>query len=83
MQLNAYLEQVLHSKVKVPNDLLVINAKNLTTKVNKTLADMNELVWLVTRVVYLMEPSPPLVSVAAEGLNDDGWIGWKDDDGGF
>ncbi|GKB47614.1 hypothetical protein Tco_0898367, partial [Tanacetum coccineum] len=44
MQLISYLEQVLHPTVKVPDDILVVNAKNLTSKVNKTLADMNELV---------------------------------------
>ncbi|GJS85991.1 hypothetical protein Tco_0752532 [Tanacetum coccineum] len=37
----------MHSKVKVPNDLLVVNAKDLIAKVNRSLADMNELVWFL------------------------------------
>ncbi|GJR52042.1 hypothetical protein Tco_1402563 [Tanacetum coccineum] len=67
MQLISYLEQVLHSTMKVPNDLFVINAKYLTNKVNRTSSDMNELVGLVKRVVRLMKSSPPPVNVAAEG----------------
>ncbi|GKA26600.1 hypothetical protein Tco_0712709 [Tanacetum coccineum] len=57
MQLISYLEQVLHSIVKVTDDILVVNAKNLTSKVNRTLADMNELVGLVSRVVLLIKTS--------------------------
>ncbi|GJY04118.1 hypothetical protein Tco_0370058 [Tanacetum coccineum] len=52
---------------QVPFDLLVVNAKNLTTKVNKTSTDMNELVGLVSRVVQLIETSPSPVNAAAEG----------------
>ncbi|GJU94513.1 hypothetical protein Tco_1319269 [Tanacetum coccineum] len=41
MQLISHLKQILHSTVKVPDDILVINAKNLTSKINMTLEDMN------------------------------------------
>ncbi|GJZ91652.1 hypothetical protein Tco_0663579 [Tanacetum coccineum] len=37
----------MHSTVKVPNDLLVVNVKDLIAKVNRSLADMNELVWFL------------------------------------
>ncbi|GJX37705.1 hypothetical protein Tco_0251008 [Tanacetum coccineum] len=67
MQLIAYLEQILHSIVKVPNDILVVSAQHLTSKVNRTLADIKKLVGLVSRVVQLMETSAPCANATTEG----------------
>ncbi|GJU99262.1 hypothetical protein Tco_1328533 [Tanacetum coccineum] len=47
MQLINYIETILHSSVKVPWDILVVDAKHLKTKVEKTSADLHELVELV------------------------------------
>ncbi|GJZ48312.1 hypothetical protein Tco_0602144 [Tanacetum coccineum] len=80
MQLISYLEQVLHSTVKVPDDLLVVNAKNLMTKVNRTSADINELVGLVTKVVQLIESSPPPDSVVA--VTPPNWVAGEYGSGG-
>ncbi|GKA08171.1 hypothetical protein Tco_0687502 [Tanacetum coccineum] len=66
----SYLEQVLHFTVKVPNDILVVNAINFTSQVNRTSTDMNELVGLVSRVLQLMKTSSLHVSVIAEGENE-------------
>nr|GEX33582.1 hypothetical protein [Tanacetum cinerariifolium] len=57
-------------EVKVPNDFLVVNAKNLVAKVNQTSTDINEMVGMVSRAVQLMETSPPPISVVAEGEKD-------------
>ncbi|GKA99328.1 hypothetical protein Tco_0827265 [Tanacetum coccineum] len=70
MQMISYLEQVLHSTVKVPNDILVVNAINFTSQVNRTSTNMNELVGSVSRVVQLMKTSSPHVSAIAEGENE-------------
>ncbi|GKE97213.1 hypothetical protein Tco_1582068 [Tanacetum coccineum] len=70
MQMISYLEQVLHSTVKVPNDILVVNAINFTSQVNRTSTNMNELVGLVSRVVQLMKTSSPHVSAIVEGENE-------------
>ncbi|GJU97024.1 hypothetical protein Tco_1326295 [Tanacetum coccineum] len=60
-----YMEQMLHSTVKIPIDLLpgIVTAKNLTIMVNKTSADMNELVGLVSRILHFMESTPPPVNI--------------------
>ncbi|GJX64702.1 hypothetical protein Tco_0299045 [Tanacetum coccineum] len=41
----------------IPNDVLMVNAKHLRTKVDRTLADIHELVRLVSHVVNLMDAS--------------------------
>ncbi|GJV50186.1 hypothetical protein Tco_1440398 [Tanacetum coccineum] len=46
MQLINYIEQILHSSVKAPRDILVVNAKHLQNKMDRTLADLHELVEL-------------------------------------
>ncbi|GKE42543.1 hypothetical protein Tco_1469827 [Tanacetum coccineum] len=64
-----YMEQMLHSTVKIPIDLLpgIVTAKNLTIMVNKTSADMNELVGLVSWILHFMESTPPPVNIVAKG----------------
>ncbi|GJV72458.1 hypothetical protein Tco_1492453 [Tanacetum coccineum] len=69
MQLISYMKQVIHSTVKVPNNILVVNAKSLTSQVNRTSTDMNELVRLISRDVQLMETSALPVNVDDEGEN--------------
>ncbi|GJU89191.1 hypothetical protein Tco_1301614 [Tanacetum coccineum] len=59
--------QILHSSVKVPRDILVVNAKHLQTKVDITSADLHELVGLVSRVVNLRDTLAPSANVAAKG----------------
>ncbi|GKE46670.1 hypothetical protein Tco_1477928, partial [Tanacetum coccineum] len=69
MQLIMYIEQILHSTVKIPTNLLleIVTTKNITTMVNKTSADMTGLVELVSRIACNMDTSPPPFSVAAKG----------------
>ncbi|GJR51732.1 hypothetical protein Tco_1402253 [Tanacetum coccineum] len=42
MQLIQYLEQMVHSTVQIPRDILVVNAKQLQIKVEKNAADIHE-----------------------------------------
>ncbi|GJW09431.1 putative reverse transcriptase domain-containing protein [Tanacetum coccineum] len=54
------------NKLEIPRDILVVNAKNLQTKVDKTSIDMHELVGLMSRVVNLMDISALPASATAE-----------------
>nr|GEV00255.1 hypothetical protein [Tanacetum cinerariifolium] len=67
MQLIQYMEQMHHSFVKVPRDILVVNAKHLQTKVDRTLANLYELDGLVSMVMNLMDTSAPSANFAHEG----------------
>nr|GFC72409.1 hypothetical protein [Tanacetum cinerariifolium] len=67
MQLIMYIEQILHSSVKVHRDILVVNAKNLQTKVDKTLANLHKMVELVTQLVRIVDSVAPPVNAATEG----------------
>ncbi|GJX58938.1 hypothetical protein Tco_0290328 [Tanacetum coccineum] len=51
-------------------DVLVVNAKHLQTKIDRTSIDLHDLVGMVSRVVNLMDPSTPSVNVATEGENE-------------
>ncbi|GJS02844.1 hypothetical protein Tco_0319352 [Tanacetum coccineum] len=70
MQLINYIEQIHHSFVKVPKDILVVNAKHLQTKVDRTSADLHELVELVSQLVKLMDTSTPFTNATVEGEKD-------------
>ncbi|GKE02521.1 hypothetical protein Tco_1390504 [Tanacetum coccineum] len=48
----------------------MVNAQHLTTKVNRTSANMIELVGLMSRIVQRMETSAPPASATAEGENE-------------
>nr|GEW31128.1 NBS-containing resistance-like protein [Tanacetum cinerariifolium] len=63
------LKGILHFIVKIPTDLLleIVTTKDITTMVNKTLADMTELVELVSKIACNMDTSPPPFSVVVEG----------------
>ncbi|GJR69565.1 hypothetical protein Tco_0015630 [Tanacetum coccineum] len=63
----SYLEQLVHSTVKVPRDIMVINAKQLQTKVEKNDADIFELVELTREIVKLMELAPAFNTASAKG----------------
>ncbi|GJX24231.1 hypothetical protein Tco_0228676 [Tanacetum coccineum] len=71
MQLINYMEQILHSSVKVPKDILVVNVKHLHTKVDKTSADVNELVGLVSRTIEVptLAQEEPQTADASDGQN--------------
>ncbi|GJW80162.1 hypothetical protein Tco_0144137 [Tanacetum coccineum] len=58
MQLIQYLEQLVHSQVRVPRDIMVINAKQLQTKVEKSATNICELVELTKEIVRLMNLAP-------------------------
>ncbi|GKB84164.1 hypothetical protein Tco_0956436, partial [Tanacetum coccineum] len=70
MQLIQYMEQMLHSSVKLPRDILVVNSKHLQTKVDRTLANLYELVGWVSRVMNLMDTSAPSANAAVEEENE-------------
>ncbi|GKA57421.1 hypothetical protein Tco_0756609 [Tanacetum coccineum] len=58
MQLIKYIEQIIHSSIKVPRDILVVNAKHLQTKVDKTFVDLHELVDLVSQLMKIISMVP-------------------------
>ncbi|GJS41670.1 hypothetical protein Tco_0566713 [Tanacetum coccineum] len=70
MQLIQYLEQLVHSQVRVLRDIMVINAKQLQTKVEKNAADISKLVELTTEIVRLMDLAPSFNMMAAKGEKD-------------
>ncbi|GJV80127.1 hypothetical protein Tco_1515997 [Tanacetum coccineum] len=63
MQLIQYLEKMLHSTVQIPRDILVVNAKQLQTKVENNAADIHKLVELVHEIMRLID----LVPASAKG----------------
>ncbi|GKD01038.1 hypothetical protein Tco_1171312 [Tanacetum coccineum] len=67
LEIRSYLEQLVHSTVKVPRDIMVINAKQLQTKVEKNDADIFELVELTRKIVKLMELSPAFNTTTTKG----------------
>ncbi|GJW62638.1 retrovirus-related pol polyprotein from transposon TNT 1-94 [Tanacetum coccineum] len=62
LQLIKYLEQMVHSQVRVPRDIMVINAKQLQTKIKKNVSDILKFVDLIRGLVWLdpivMVPTP-------------------------
>ncbi|GJV15598.1 retrovirus-related pol polyprotein from transposon TNT 1-94 [Tanacetum coccineum] len=58
---------MLHSTVKVPRDILVVKAQHLQTKLERTSADLHELVELVRQLVRIVDSLAPLVNAATEG----------------
>nr|GFB75515.1 hypothetical protein [Tanacetum cinerariifolium] len=62
-----YIKQMLHSTVKVPRDILVVNAQHLQTKVEKTSADLHELVEVVCKLVRIVNSVAPPVNTATGG----------------
>nr|GEX03399.1 hypothetical protein [Tanacetum cinerariifolium] len=67
MQMIKYIEQIMHSTVKVPKDIMVINAQHLRTKVEMTAANLHELVRLVFQLVQIVDSVAPPISVATKG----------------
>ncbi|GJS92362.1 hypothetical protein Tco_0799330 [Tanacetum coccineum] len=69
MQLIKYIEQIMHSTVKIPTHLLpeIMISNNLSSIVNETSTDMTELVDMISHLVRNMDTSPPPLSVASEG----------------
>ncbi|GKC38524.1 hypothetical protein Tco_1050908 [Tanacetum coccineum] len=53
------MPEVLNTSVLKPIDILVVDAKHLQTKVDRTSTDLHEMVRLVSRVVNLMDTSAP------------------------
>nr|GEW87159.1 hypothetical protein [Tanacetum cinerariifolium] len=60
-------DKILHSSVKVAKYILVVNAKHLYTKVERTSNDLHELVELVTQLVRIVDLVSPPVNAATEG----------------
>ncbi|GKC22445.1 hypothetical protein Tco_1024595, partial [Tanacetum coccineum] len=52
---------------KVPRDILVVNAKHLQTKLDRTSNDIHELVELVTQLVRTIDSVAPPTNVATKG----------------
>ncbi|GJV84391.1 hypothetical protein Tco_1524289 [Tanacetum coccineum] len=65
-QLIKYIKQILHSTVKVPRDIMVVNAQHLQTKVEKNASDLHELVELVCQLVCIIDSVAPPVNAATE-----------------
>ncbi|GJS09607.1 hypothetical protein Tco_0366403 [Tanacetum coccineum] len=70
MQRINYIEQILHSSVKVPKDILVINDKHLQTKVERTSTDLHELVGLGFQLVRIMDSVAPSANASTDGEKD-------------
>nr|GEU74684.1 retrovirus-related Pol polyprotein from transposon TNT 1-94 [Tanacetum cinerariifolium] len=58
--------KILHSSVKVPRDILVVNANHLHTKVDRTLVDLHELLGLVSQLVRIVDSVAPPANAATE-----------------
>nr|GEV30396.1 hypothetical protein [Tanacetum cinerariifolium] len=58
--------KILHSSVKVPRDILAVNAKHLHTKVDRTLVDLHELLGLVSQLVRIVDSVAPPANAATE-----------------
>ncbi|GJS46418.1 hypothetical protein Tco_0596539 [Tanacetum coccineum] len=67
MQLINYIEKILHLSMKVPRDILVVNAKHLQTKVDRTFVDLHELVDLVSQFVKIIGSTVPSAKATVEG----------------
>ncbi|GJW45073.1 hypothetical protein Tco_0073872 [Tanacetum coccineum] len=55
------------NKLETQRDILVVNAKNLQTKVDRTLDDLYKLVRLVPRIMNLMDTSTPSTNATTKG----------------
>ncbi|GJT89647.1 hypothetical protein Tco_1078492 [Tanacetum coccineum] len=60
-------DSIIHSSVKVPRDILTVNAKHLQTKVDKISADLHEMIYLVSQLVRIVDSVTPSFNAAAEG----------------
>ncbi|GJT39131.1 retrovirus-related pol polyprotein from transposon TNT 1-94 [Tanacetum coccineum] len=61
------LDQSIHKNVRDKLAEVVVLLRHLTTKVDMTLADMNELVGLVSHVMNLMDATTPPTNATVEG----------------
>ncbi|GJY59882.1 hypothetical protein Tco_0459774 [Tanacetum coccineum] len=64
--------EILHSFVKVPKDILVVNVKPLQIKVDRTLVDLHELIELVSQLVKIMDTSAPSTNAVVKREKDSG-----------
>ncbi|GJU79105.1 hypothetical protein Tco_1276175 [Tanacetum coccineum] len=62
-----FVTLILHSSVKAPRDILVVNAKHLQTKVDRTSNDLQELVELVTQLMHIIDSVAPPTNATIEG----------------
>ncbi|GKC57228.1 hypothetical protein Tco_1084826 [Tanacetum coccineum] len=64
-----YLEEMVHSLIRIPRDIMVVNAKQLQSKVEKNATDILELVNLIRELVSMIDPIPASPKAATEGEN--------------
>nr|GEU63188.1 hypothetical protein [Tanacetum cinerariifolium] len=67
MQLIMYIEKIIHSSNQVPMDIMVINAKNMQTNVEKNAADIDELVELVRELMRIIDLVPVPANADTKG----------------
>ncbi|GJS98400.1 hypothetical protein Tco_0819570 [Tanacetum coccineum] len=67
MQLIKYLEQMVHSHVKVARDIMVVNAQQLEKKIEKNTVDILELVNLIQELISMIDPVPASPKAVTEG----------------
>ncbi|GJR59843.1 retrovirus-related pol polyprotein from transposon TNT 1-94 [Tanacetum coccineum] len=67
LMLIKYLEEMVHSPVRILRDIMVVNAKHLQTKVEKNAVDILELLNLIQEFISLIDPILASPKATTEG----------------